>query len=47
MQNYNTIITQIQLRCKLNIFHIKTSKIEKTHHLYKKDKYIFYVIFTL
>jgi hypothetical protein len=34
MQNCNTIVTQIQLRCKLNIFHIKTSKIEKTHHLY-------------
>jgi hypothetical protein len=29
MQNYNMIVTQIQLRCKLNIFHIKTSKIKK------------------
>ncbi len=34
IQNYITIITQIQLKCKFYVLHIKTSQVKKTHHLY-------------
>jgi len=41
MQNYITTITQFFVKCKLYIFHIKTSQVKKIHCLYKSYIYNF------
>jgi hypothetical protein len=41
MQNHIMIIAQILLKCKSYVFHIKTSQVKNTYHLYKSNKYLF------
>jgi hypothetical protein len=38
--NYIMIITRIWLKCKLYVFHIKTTHVEKTYYLYTKNMYM-------
>jgi hypothetical protein len=45
IQNYIIIIAWTQLKCKSYILHIKTSQVEKIHHLYKNHIYIYIVSF--
>jgi hypothetical protein len=40
IHNYIVIITQILLKCKIFVLHIKTSQVEKTHNLYWNYIYI-------
>jgi hypothetical protein len=47
IQNYIIIIVWIWLKCKSYIFHIQTSQVKNTYHLYKSKIYIFHAIFTL
>ncbi len=45
IQNYIMIIAWTYLKCKLCVFHIKTLQVENTHHFYKNNIFIFYVIY--
>ncbi len=43
IQNYIMIIARIQLKYKLYVLHIKTSQVEKAHHLYISYIYIYII----